>query len=72
MQSTQLMTVKFPFEIGETVYILKPSFRAAIGPFEILRALSNHRFELKDLNTGMLHTEEVEARFLRRDANALS
>ena len=63
---------EYPFEIGETVYILKPSSRAAIGPFEITKALSDHRFELKDMASGELHSEEVDARYLRRDANALS
>lgn len=64
--------LEFPYEIGETVWILKPSFRAALGPYKINRALANHRFELKEEGSGVIYAEEVEARFLRRDPNAMS
>ena len=63
---------QFPYEIGETVRVLKPSFRAPLGPYKVNRALADHRFELKEEESGAIHAEEVEARFLRRDPNAMS
>lgn len=64
--------LEFPFEIGETVWILKPSFRAPLGPYKINRALVNNKFELKEETNGAIYAEEVEARFLRRDPDAMS
>lgn len=72
LQSQGSHDLQFPYEIGETVWILKPSFRAALGPYKINRALANHRFELKEEGSGVIYAEEVEARFLRRDPNAMS
>lgn len=54
------------------MWILKPSFRAPLGPYKINKALANHRFELKEEPSGAIYAEEVEARFLRRDPNAMS
>lgn len=45
--------------------------RAPLGPYKINRALANNKFELKIGTSEELYNEEVEARFLRRDANAL-
>ena len=58
---------KFPFEIDETVWIVKPEYRAPLGEFRISKAHPNDRFELVKVSDNSVHPELVEGKFLRRD-----
>lgn len=59
--------LKFPFETGETVWIVKPEYRAPLGEFQILKAHPNDKFELLKISDNTIHHEHVDGKFLRRD-----
>jgi len=62
-----LIGSKFPFEIGETVWIVKAEYRAPLGEFCISRAHSNDMFELVKISDDTVHPELVEGKYLRRN-----
>jgi len=47
----------YPFEVGESVWIMKPAYRAllALGEFRITKALPDDKFELGKVSGGSLH-----------------
>ncbi|RBR26061.1 uncharacterized protein FIESC28_01089 [Fusarium coffeatum] len=57
----------FPLEIGETVWIVKPGYRAPLGEFRITKAHPNDMFELQSCATNAAHTELVAGKDLRRN-----
>lgn len=59
--------VKYPFEQDEEVWILKPEYRHAIGPFKIAKAHPNDMWELVSSSDNSTHPELVEGKHLRRD-----
>jgi hypothetical protein len=59
--------VKFPFEVGEKVWIVKPEWRAPLGEFSITKAHANEKFELVKISNNTLYPELVEKGFLSRD-----
>jgi hypothetical protein len=59
--------LKYPFEIGETVWIVKAEYRAPLGEFRISQAHPNDMFELVKISDNSVHPELVEAQYLRRD-----
>ncbi|KAF5589968.1 serine threonine kinase [Fusarium pseudocircinatum] len=58
---------KFPFEIGETVWIVQPGYRAPRGEFRITKVHPDDLFELIDCATNIVHPDLVEGQYLRRD-----
>ncbi|KLP18821.1 Uncharacterized protein LW94_5008 [Fusarium fujikuroi] len=58
---------KFPFEIGETVWIVQPGYRAPRGEFRITKVHPDDLFELVDCATNIAHPDLVEGQYLRRD-----
>ena len=63
---------KFPFEIGDTVYIVKPGFRSPLGEFVITAAYADDKFELKWKSNDSQYDELVEGKYLRRDPYGMS
>lgn len=63
---------KFPFEINEIVWIVKPAFRAPLGEFRISKAVLDDKFELIKVSDNTLYPEEVEGKYLRRDPFAIT
>ncbi|KAF5971701.1 serine threonine kinase [Fusarium coicis] len=57
----------FPFEIGETVWIVQPGYRAPRGEFRITKVHPDDLFELVDCATNVVHPDLVEGKYLRRD-----
>ncbi|KAG9502106.1 hypothetical protein J7337_007822 [Fusarium musae] len=58
---------KFPFEIGETVWIVQPGYRAPRGEFRITKVHPDDLFELVDCANNVMHPDLVEGKYLRRD-----
>ncbi|KAF5586114.1 serine threonine kinase [Fusarium pseudoanthophilum] len=58
---------EFPFEIGETVWIVQPGYRAPRGEFRITKVHPDDLFELVDCATNVVHPDFVEGKYLRRD-----
>jgi hypothetical protein len=61
---------KFPLEVGETVWIVKPEFRAPVGEFRVSKAHPNDRFELVNMSDNTVYPELVEGKFLHRNPYA--
>jgi hypothetical protein len=59
--------MQFPFEIGDTVFIVKPGFRSPLGEFIIAAAHADDKFELKLKSDNSPYDELVEGKYLRRD-----
>jgi hypothetical protein len=57
----------FPFEIGDTVWIMKPGYRAPLGEFRITKAYANDMFQLESCATSVAHPELVAGNDLRRN-----
>jgi len=57
---------EFPLEPGDKVWILKPGFRAPVGPFIIEKILPNNAFELREEASGITYNELVDGGFLKR------
>ncbi|GKU05761.1 serine threonine protein kinase [Fusarium langsethiae] len=55
----------FPFEIGDTVSIMKPGYRAPLGEFRITKAYANDMFQLESCATNVVHPELVAGKDLR-------
>ena len=66
MQVADLLS-QFPFEKGELVWVVKPTFRAPLGEFRISKAFPNETFELIKLSDNTVYPEKVEKRFLKRN-----
>ncbi|MCJ1326715.1 hypothetical protein MMC10_003380 [Thelotrema lepadinum] len=60
-------TRDFPFELNEQVWIVAPSSRAPLGPFQIAGFLPDFMFRLKDPSTGNYHPDAVSGNNLTRD-----
>ncbi|KAI9653539.1 MAG: hypothetical protein M1821_007047 [Bathelium mastoideum] len=65
--NAQSDVANFPFEVGDTVWVVKPEYRAPLGEFKINRACPNDTFELLKVADGSIHTELVEGKYLTRD-----
>lgn len=59
--------LNYPFEIGETVWIVKAEYRAPSGEFRISKAHPNNMFELVKILDNPVYPDLVEAQYLRRD-----
>lgn len=66
-QCLLLNTIEYPFELGDTVYIVRPDWRAPLGPFYISKALPNSEFELVHISDDVPYGEAVEEKLLYRD-----
>ena len=58
--------MQFPLEIGDTVWVKKPGYRAPLGEFRIVKAHPQNMFELVVKSTGVAHSELVEGRYIMR------
>lgn len=59
--------MQYPFEVGDIVWIVKPEYRAPYGPFSIVKAHPDDKFELVKESDNSAHDELVEGKHLRRD-----
>lgn len=60
----------YPFELGDTVWIVKPEYRTPLGEFIIMKAHPNKYFELARKADRVPHPELVAETHLTRDPYA--
>ncbi len=60
------MLFQYPFEVGETVWVVKPDYRAPLGEFRIVKAHPDDFFELVRGSDNQPHTELIAGKDLRR------